>query len=126
MIIEGNVPFRLKGGLTHSIPKKRKFINVPGNARGISITPVIGKILDSVNQTHQETGIENTHLLQFGFTKGRNCTAAALLVTESIAESKDNKRPLYISALDVQKAFDIISHPSLLRKMFNLGLTGVW
>ena len=71
MIIEGNVPLRLKGGLTHPIPKKGKPNNIPGNARGISITPVIGKILDSIIQTHQETVIENMHLLQFGFTKVR-------------------------------------------------------
>ena len=47
-------------------------------------------------------------------------------MTESIAESHDNGNPLYLASLDVQKAFDVVSHPSMLRKLQAGGVTGQW
>ena len=63
---------------------------------------------------------------KFGFNKGRSCTQAAFIVSESIAECKDRKTPLYIASLDVQKAFDVIRHESLLERLYQFGLSGAW
>ena len=46
---------------------------------------------------------------------------------ECINESNFQKKPLYVAALDVQKAFDVIDHDSLLRKLYldgSLVMTG--
>ena len=62
--------------------------------------------------------------LQKGFTKGTSATVAALLFTGAIAEARDTKTPLYAVCIDASKAFDVVWHKSLLRKFFNLCLTG--
>ena len=49
-----------------------------------------------------------------------NCS---LILEEVIGES-DQKEPLYIAFLDVKAAFDVVSHASLLRKLFHIGVEG--
>ena len=49
---------------------------------------------------------------------------AAVILSECINESKHQNKPLFIAALDVQKAFDVVSHDSLLRKLYVDGITG--
>ncbi|MCG8034072.1 MAG: hypothetical protein JAZ03_18145 [Candidatus Thiodiazotropha taylori] len=33
-------------------------------------------------------------------------------------EKKHEKKPMYIAALDVQKAFDVVNHPFFLHKLY--------
>ena len=49
---------------------------------------------------------------------------AAMILSECINESKQEKKPLIIAALDVQKAFDVVNHDSLLRKLYLDGFSG--
>ena len=49
---------------------------------------------------------------------------AAMILSECINESKLHNKPLYIAALDVQKAFDVVDHDSLLRKLYLDGISG--
>lgn len=60
--------------------------------------------------------------LQRGFTQGSSPTYCSLILEEVIRESKDQKQPLYIAFLDVKAAFDVVSHASLLRKLFHIGV----
>ena len=62
--------------------------------------------------------------LQKDFTKATSATIAAQMFTEAIAEARDTKSPLYAACIVASKAFDIVWHKSLLRKMYNLRLTG--
>ena len=126
VINSGRMPDVIKGGVLHPILKKDKAKNVPTHYRGITITAIIGKIIDCLHLQHQETAVNTKHHLQFGFIKGRSCSGAALLVSEAIYESKDNKQPLYLAVLDVAKAFDVVFHPSLLRKLYVHGLRDNW
>ena len=57
--------------------------------------------------------------LQYGFTKGLSPTMTILAVTEAISDTVDRHTPLYIAALDVKRAFDVVHHPSLLHKLFH-------
>ena len=51
-----------------------------------------------------------------------NCS---LILEESIRENKDNNLPtLYIAFLDAKSAFDVVSHTSLMRKLFHIGIEG--
>ena len=128
-IIEtGQYPVSLKEGVRHPIPKKDKIITIPGNYRGISISAILGKILDKIHLDHQKlsTDARKFHPLQFGFQEGRSCTQAAFIISESIADCKDNKVALYIASIDVQKAFDVVRHESLLDRLYQFGLSGAW
>ena len=49
---------------------------------------------------------------------------AAMILSECINESKLLKKPLYTAALDVQKAFYVVDHDSLLRKLYLDGISG--
>ena len=121
------IPALIKSAINHPIPKKGKDTKKPGNARGISICPAVGKIVDSIQTTHQKAAISETLVdHQFGFTEKRSPSHATLLLTEIIAECKENKKPLYICTLDVQKAFDVVCHESLLRKLYVEGLPPRW
>ena len=42
----------------------------------------------------------------------------------AIAEARDTRSPLYTVCIDASKAFDVVWHKSLLRKLYNSGLTG--
>ena len=62
--------------------------------------------------------------LQRGFTQGSSPMYCSLILEEIIRESRDQKQPLYIAFLDVKAAFDVVSHASLLRKLFHVGIDG--
>ena len=48
----------------------------------------------------------------------------AMILSECINESKLQKKPLFVAALDVQKAFDFVDHDSLLWKLYLDGISG--
>jgi retron-type reverse transcriptase len=106
----------LKGGTITPIPKKDKSRLLTDNYRGITITAVLGKILEQMllNRMHKDQSA-----LQFGFTSGASPSMAALLLTEAMAESRDQNRALYVSTLDAVKAFDTVCHASLMCKLFH-------
>ena len=107
--------------------KKGKEKDMPGNYRGITITPILMKVMDEIILKHQQAASPSRlHPLQFGFIAGRSGFHAAFLLTESIAEAKDNQEPLYVASLDVQKAFDMLQHQSLLDKLQMMGVAGLW
>ena len=62
--------------------------------------------------------------LQRGFTKDTSSTCGSLLLTEAIAESVDNGKPLYTAFIDASKAFDVVWHDSMLVKLYDVGLSG--
>ena len=111
-----SIPDIIKSGIIHPIHKKGKAAYVAGNYRGITITRILCKVLDIIQKNHQDAAIPADKLdLQFSFTRDRSPSHATVLMSEMLAEAKDSKRPLLIASLDIQKAFDVISHPHLLR-----------
>ena len=127
IIKSSKIPNAFKGGILHPIHKKGKNHLISGNYRGITIINLIGKVLDTIQLHHQEAAIPpNKRDTQFSFTKGRSATQATIILSELLAEAKDEKKPLLVASLDIEKAFDVISHPHLLRKLFLAGLPGRW
>ena len=122
----GVIPQCLKSGIIHPIHKKGKETNNPANYRGITITPLLSKVIDKILLAHQRTVVPSTHALQYGFTEGRSCLSAALILSECLSECADLKKPLFAAVLDVQKAFDVINHATLLHKYHSNGLNGNW
>ena len=114
------IPPSLKKGYVIPIPKKGKDSRLTNNYRGISITPIIGKVLEHVVQ--QRLRIQTQHQqneLQRGFTKGTSSTNAVLLVSELVAEAEDLKKELFIASLDAQKTFDVVFQNAMLYKLFH-------
>ena len=112
----------LKEGILTPIYKKGDPTN-PGNYRGITVTPVLLKVLEHVlNRRHNKILEETQSKLQKGFTEGCSSLSAAVILTECILESKNNKQDLLLTTLDTQKAFDVVDHNSPLRRLYLLNL----
>ena len=88
------VPDFMKMSYKLPIPKKDKDQRIQDNHRGITIAPIITKVLETIcPESGLSTDIK-TNGLQFGFAIGKSPSMATLLVTEAIAEAKANRTPL--------------------------------
>ena len=125
IIKKREIPSQLKTGILTPVLKKGKNKTLPTSYRGITVTPLIGKIIESVIKEEIEPILNPTqHPMQRGFTEDTSPLMAALLITEAINEAKDRGEGLYLSTLDAEKAFDVVWHASLLRKLFLDGIQG--
>ena len=122
-----NVPEILKASYKLAIPKKGKDARIQDNHRGITIAPLIGKIVEIICA---KSGVEHDihqNGLQFGFSAGRSPSMASLVITEAIAEAKEKREILISASLDARKAFDVVNHYKLKAKLFNTKLKkSVW
>ena len=118
------VPEALKEGLVTPIFKKGEKSD-PANYRGITVTTVILKVIEHILNRRHNTFLERSQsTLQKGFSAGRSSIDAALILSESIAEAHNSKKPLIVAMLDAQKAFDVVDHDTLLRRLYFDGICG--
>ena len=104
---------------------KNKEKSDPNNYRGITLTSVLGKILEKVileRIWEYCDGIRFPHDLQMGFRKGFGCNAAVFLLRECISHFIERSSVCYCAFLDNQKAFDTVWHQGLFHKVYSLGI----
>ena len=110
----------LKEGLLTPI-YKRGDSSDPGNYRGITVTSVLLKVFEHILNFRHNRILESTQSrLQKGFTKGCSSVNAAFILTKCINESVNNNDQLLLTTLatlDAKKAFDVVDHNSLLRRL---------
>jgi hypothetical protein len=120
---DGCVPKAFQQGVVIPIPKKGKNSLLQENYRGITLTSTIGKIFENVILSRIRPRIEpKLNQLQRGFTAETSSLSAALLVSELINDAHDDKKDLFIASLDARKAFDVVNHSSLLRRLHLLDI----
>ena len=120
-----DIPQFLKGGILTPVLKKNKDRQNPANYRGITVTKIFAKILQSVLKRRidvQIASIQNP--LQRGFTEAIPMLFAAFLASEVIIESGENKEEVLLLTLDAEKAFDKLNHEILFNKLYHYGITG--
>ena len=121
----GQVMESMKTGVLTPVYKKKGSATDVKNCRGITILPTLTKILETVLKETVRPAVENhQNNLQRGFTQNSSPINSSLILEELIREAKDLRKPLYIAFLDVKAAFDVVSHASLLRKLFYIGVEG--
>ena len=121
----GRLPDSFKLGILNPVPKPKKPPKIPSNFRRITITALVGKIVELHLMTLSRPTLDSQQsMLQFGFTRGCSPIFAALTLTEIIADAKDNKEPLIITLMDTSKAFDVVSHNSMLNSLYTQGVQG--
>lgn len=101
------------------------------NYRPISILSVISKIYETVLKTRLEDHLFTNKLIhenQFGFMKKSNTSAAVINFLKSVYDGlnkkKKNKQRVGAIYLDLQKAFDSVSHKLFVEKLEKLGVAG--
>ncbi|KAK3099305.1 hypothetical protein FSP39_002387 [Pinctada imbricata] len=113
------VPEAFQGGIIHPIHKKGKDPTNLSNYRGITVSSLLGKLFEHIILKKIEDSLPlKQSPLQFGFTKGLSPLMAALVLNETIIEHMERNQPVFLSFLDSQKAFDVVSHASMKCKLF--------
>ena len=92
------IPTQLVCGDIITIPKKGKDPTIMSNHRGITITSVIGKVLEHTLVGRVKNILrDHQHHLQFGFTEKLSPSMAALVCTEVLANNKDRSQYKFVS-----------------------------
>lgn len=102
--------------------------NVPTNYRPISVLPVFSKGLEKIILPRLESFFSKHKMLsprQHGFRKGYSTESALLMQKEIVLKNIELDNPTLGVFVDYSKAFDSISHETLLKKLYRYGVRGV-
>ena len=89
------------------------------NYRPIAVIPALSKIIEKIIYNQLSRYLEANGLLcphQFGFRQGRSTQHAVTLLSENIRQNVDKGRCSGVVYIDLRKAFDTVSHATLLEK----------
>ena len=98
------------------------------NYRPISVLPAMSKILERAVHSQLLCYLEENNVLsnaQFGFRPGRSTEQAATLLTDHIRKEMDKGNYTGVLYVDLSKAFDTISHGSMIAKLESFGIIGI-
>ena len=119
------VPDEWKRAKISAIYKKGKK-SLAGNYRPVSLTSIVGKIMESVVRNHlMEHLTENNYLTnkQYGFMPGRSTGIQLIKVLDEWTAALYNGDKIDCIYMDYQKAFDTVPHKRLIKKLkaYNIG-----
>ena len=120
----GQMSLSQRNGIITLLPKKDKDLLLIKNYRPISLLTVDYKIIAKTLANRLKrflSGLIDPD--QSGFLKGRNIGSNIRLIMDVIEYTECNETPGAILFLDIEKAFDSVSHDFLLQilKYFNFG-----
>lgn len=122
----GAVPDDMKIAEVAPIHKKGPR-DIPGNYRPISLTSVVGKLMESVIADRIVEHLETNNLLgnsQHGFRRKRSCLTNLLEFFHHMITVYDTSKAIDVLYLDFRKAFDKVPHKRLMAKVRALGIGG--
>ena len=97
------------------------------NYRPVSLTSVIGKLLESIMAKNIREHLDRHNLIkdsQHGFSKGKSCLKNLLSFYRNVFETADNNGKYGIIYFDFSKAFDKVPHQRLIQKIKAHGIEG--
>ena len=118
-------PSAHKLGIVTPVHKKGKPAANPDSYRRITVTPTTGKVIEKHIQLLSKPHYDKAqNRQQRGFTKNASSTSVALILSEAVAEAKDQKIPMFVQFLDAKKAFDVVWHDGMLCSLHDQGIDG--
>ena len=116
ILSHGTMPESLLLGTITPVPKNvRKSLNESINYRGITVSSVLGKILDIILLQTNSNALSSSPL-QFGFKKDHSTSQCTFVTQEVINYYVNNKSSIYCVLLDASQAFDRVNFV----RLFNL------
>ena len=100
--------------------KKKGNSNDTRNYRGITVLPVICKVIEVILRDRLSQFVNHSqNLLQRGFTKGSTPLNCALIIEEYV-----RNETVYMARLDAKSAVDVVPHSHLMRELYKIGVQG--
>ena len=113
----------LKRGLLTPIFKNKGSKKVSTYYRGITILPVMNKIIEAIIKLRINTTILDTqNPAQRWLTAKTSPLNATFIIEELKREAKDNNNELSIVLLDAKSVFDVVNTDHLLRRLYQIGI----
>ena len=97
----------------------------PGNYRPVSLTSVVGKVLERVIRDRIYDHLERNNVIkdsQHGFVKGRSCLTNLIEFFDKVTKQVDEGKAVDVVYMDFSKAFDKVPHGRLLQKIRRYGI----
>ena len=99
----------------------------PANYRPVSLTSVACKLLEHILCSHIRNHLDRHGILcpnQHGFRKRLSCESQLIVTAHDLLMKLDKKEEVDMAILDFSKAFDVVPHERLLRKLRLYGIEG--
>ena len=98
------------------------------NHRPVSVLSIFSKIYERLMYNRLSEFIQLNGILyrlQFGFRKRHSTSVALMVLTDKIIKALNDGKYVLGVFLDFSKAFDLVNHKILLRKLYCYGIRGV-
>ena len=108
MVEYETIPRHLKIGIIIPIPKGDKDPTLMGNNRGITLLPIVGKVFEKILlNRHLTWAKRNDPIDPLQGAAQDHCSSihTSLLLQETIAYNMERDSPVYVTMLDIHKAF---------------------
>ena len=123
-----NIPKSLKTGIITPVYKGGGKDPLNRNSyRGVTLTSVLAKVLEALTLTRLQCHfLERNipHPNQTAYRKGVSCAKAIFSTMEVISTYSRCSEKVYMCFYDLQKAFDSIQYPALLKRLYEAGVNG--
>ena len=106
---------------------KKGNANDPGNYRPINLLSSLSKVFEKLLYKRMVSFFNKKGLFttkQYGFRSRKSCAQAITKITDYMRRELDQKSSGQACFIDLQKAFDSLSHEILLEKLNNYGYRG--
>jgi hypothetical protein len=126
----GKIPNDMKKGMVVTIHKgTQKYKDDRKNHRGITLLPVMYKLLEKIISQRIQCWIDETNVTfpcpsQHGYQRSVCSVMTSFTLQECIHYNTERGSPVFVCFLDSATAFDTVWHTGLFVKLHRLGIKG--